>query len=362
MPSDERATSAFDTLAERLRQDVSAQVKTVLDELAAAALADQDRAVGDARTQNERAAQEAKDQSLADAAASATRAREEGRAEGFAAGKAEAEQQTPVVAPAVASADPAVSARLVDSIQAIGRARSLSDILDALVDCAGREAARAGVFLVRGSRFRAWRLAGFGPALDESTALEFSADEGGAIAVAARTGAAATGDGDVASAPAFAALTPGQASLAIPLALNGDTVAVLYADQGSHAAWTANVEVIARHAARCLEAMTAFKAAQAIMDQPASDDLAAASPDEDASARRYARLLVSEIKLYHEPAVMAGRREGDLGTRLSVEIARARVLYEQRVPSSVRHRTDYFQDELVRTLANGDSSLLTVRT
>ena len=80
--------------------------------------------------------------------------------------------------------------------------------------------------------------------------------------------------------------------------------------------------------------------------------------DADSSAKRYAKLLVSEIKLYHEPAVVAGRRERDLAMRLGGEIARARVLYEQRVPQTVRSRTDYFRDELVRTLANGDATLL----
>jgi hypothetical protein len=78
----------------------------------------------------------------------------------------------------------------------------------------------------------------------------------------------------------------------------------------------------------------------------------------DSSARRYAKLLVSEIKLYHEAAVVAGRRDRDLATRLGGEISRARVLYEQRVPAAIRDRADYFRDELVRTLANGDATLL----
>jgi hypothetical protein len=67
---------------------------------------------------------------------------------------------------------------------------------------------------------------------------------------------------------------------------------------------------------------------------------------------------VSEIKLYHEPAVIAGRLEGDLGARLGGEIARARLLYDQRVPPHVRQHADYFHDELVRTLANGNARLL----
>ena len=57
-------------------------------------------------------------------------------------------------------------------------------------------------------------------------------------------------------------------------------------------------------------------------------------------------------------AVAAGRRDRDLTSRLGGEISRARVMYEQRVPSVVRDRADYFRDELVRTLANGDETLL----
>ena len=86
------------------------------------------------------------------------------------------------------------------------------------------------------------------------------------------------------------------------------------------------------------------------------------SADQHAAARRYARLLVSEIKLYHEPQVAEGRRERDLTTRLGGEIARVRALYEQRVPVEIRKSTDYVHEELIRTLADGDASLLEAKT
>jgi hypothetical protein len=82
------------------------------------------------------------------------------------------------------------------------------------------------------------------------------------------------------------------------------------------------------------------------------------SPEEDSSARRYARLLVSEIKLYNEAAVRAGRQKRDLLTRLAPEIERARRLYEERVSPAIGARAAYFQQELVHTLADGDSALL----
>jgi hypothetical protein len=130
------------------------------------------------------------------------------------------------------------------------------------------------------------------------------------------------------------------------------------------------VEILTRHAARCLEALTAFKTARAITDlaeaarasSSSSPVQATGDAEEHVSAQRYARLLVSEIKLYHEEAVIEGRRDRDLATRLGGEIARARVMYEQRVPPNIRQQADHFHDELVRTLADGDASLLELRT
>ena len=75
-------------------------------------------------------------------------------------------------------------------------------------------------------------------------------------------------------------------------------------------------------------------------------------------ARRYARLLVSEIKLYNEAAVRAGREQRDLLQRLRAEIDRALKLYEERVPAAVGGRHAYFQQELIQTLADGDAALL----
>jgi hypothetical protein len=82
------------------------------------------------------------------------------------------------------------------------------------------------------------------------------------------------------------------------------------------------------------------------------------SDEEEQAARRYARLLVSEIKLYNEPAVKLGREHADLSRRLAPEIDRARRLYEQRVSEGVPSRAALFDDELVQTLAGGERSLL----
>lgn len=75
-------------------------------------------------------------------------------------------------------------------------------------------------------------------------------------------------------------------------------------------------------------------------------------------ARRFARLLVSEIKLYNEEKVQKGRHEGDLYERLREEIDRSRMMYEKRVSPSVASRYDYFHHELINTLAEGNQDKL----
>jgi hypothetical protein len=75
-------------------------------------------------------------------------------------------------------------------------------------------------------------------------------------------------------------------------------------------------------------------------------------------ARRFARLLISEIKLYNEQKVAEGRSEHDLYDRLREYIDRSREMYDKRVKAEVAARYDYFHGELVNTLAEGDVSKL----
>jgi hypothetical protein len=75
-------------------------------------------------------------------------------------------------------------------------------------------------------------------------------------------------------------------------------------------------------------------------------------------ARRFARLLVSEIKLYNEQKVSEGRNQGDIYDRLREDIDRSRQMYDKRVAPPVAARHDYFHQELVNTLAEGDPAKL----
>jgi hypothetical protein len=287
---------------------------------------------------------------------------ESGKAQGFRTGKEEGRKENTSEGDA---ADLATGERLAEALRALDRAGSLSEILTTLATVAGREAPRAAVLLVRGDNLVGWRFVGFA---EQSAAFEAPLAESGIIAEAVRSETTVSSETSTAAAPPFADAGGGGERLAIPIAIGGQVVAALYADRGSvdrdarppRFGWSLTLEMLARHAARALEAVTAFRTAQLMTEaspQSKPSGTGTASEEEHA-ARRYARLLVSEIKLYHGAEVAAGRRERDLAIRLGGEITRARALYEQRASSHGPATPDYFEEELVRTLADGDASLL----
>jgi hypothetical protein len=94
---------------------------------------------------------------------------------------------------------------------------------------------------------------------------------------------------------------------------------------------------------------------------PAPDAFAGLS-QEDADvhrkAQRFARLLVDEIKLYNQAKVSEGRKNKDLYDRLKEDIEKSRATYQKRYGNTVAGGADYFSQEVVRSLAEDDNSVM----
>jgi hypothetical protein len=261
----------------------------------------------------------------------------------------------------------AIVERLLSGIRSMDAARSLTDVLSALLTSASAEAPRVGLFVVNGAELRGWKGEGF-PV--EMSSLQISLHEEGLLADVLRRGEPVVTAADAGpAAPKFAELPQDCAAIAVPLLVGSQPVAVLYADDGGDtarqvpASWPEAIQILGRHASVNLAHLTAARAADAMRRSlsPASAGPAArnaAGAEDGTSARRYARLLVSEIKLYNEAAVRLGRQKRDLLERLKPEIDRARRLYEQRISSAVDSRGALFHQELIQTLADGDPALL----
>ena len=288
--------------------------------------------------------------------------RERSAAELASAREEAARAATSAAAAAAAPADRqtqlAAVERLLSAVRTIDRAQTLTQVLDALVRETAQSASRAIAFLVDGDRLKGWKAVGF-DALDPPQ-IDNPIAGTGLLSSAARAGDAMVTAPDR-PAPTFAALPANRTALAAPLVVGGHTVAVLYADEGgaaqgiAAAGWTDAIQVLARHASAALSLVTALRTLQTLTKGNGAADAADA---DDQGAKRYARLLVSEIKLYNEAAVRVGRQKRDLLQRLRPEIERARRLYEERIPADVGARAAYFQQELVQTLADGDAGLL----
>jgi hypothetical protein len=314
---DEQLSRAVETLGERLRDDISRQLRQLADDLSESAKVDREAAVA-----------------------------------------AVPVPEAPAALATTVDHD-ATHTWLLEGIRRIDSARSLNDVLSAVVDAATQHGLRVGLFLVHESRVRAHQPPAFAASF---AGLDIPLQNAGIVGDAIQQRRAASGSRD-SRLPPFASSDTVEAA-AFPIELDGKAVAVLYVERQDTEVPALNpaaLEVLARHAARALEALTAFKAARALA--PADTGSMSPAPpanagaDQEEAARRYARLVISEIKLYNEDAVAEGRRAGDLATRLGGEIARARALYEQRVPVHFRGAAEHFQAELVRTLGGGDATL-----
>jgi hypothetical protein len=168
-------------------------------------------------------------------------------------------------------------ARLVESIRGLDGATSLSEVLDALALAAGRETARAAVVVVKGDHIVGWRLSGFGARDAQPKSVDLPLAESGVIGLAATSSRAVTTKSG-ADGPGFEHLTDDRVGMAMPVLVGGRVVAVVYADgvtdeahdQAVPSPWPEAIEVLARHAGRCLEALTAQKVATPVTARKAS--------------------------------------------------------------------------------------------
>ena len=90
--------------------------------------------------------------------------------------------------------------------------------------------------------------------------------------------------------------------------------------------------------------------------EPAAAIRSAADQEVHRKAQRFARLLVDEIKLYNKSEVSEGRKNKDLFDRLKDVIEKSEITYQKRYGNTVAASGNYFHDELIRSLADGDAA------
>jgi hypothetical protein len=167
----------------------------------------------------------------------------------------------------------AAISRLLESIRGLDGASSLSEVLDALGQAAAREASRTAVLVLRSERLLGWKLSGFGARDAQPKLIDLALSEAGVIGVAVTSARLSTTRDSAAAGlgPGFAPLPDDRMGLGVPVIVGGRVVAVVYADgvteEGNEklvpSGWPEVIEILTRHAARCLESLTSQKSASA---------------------------------------------------------------------------------------------------
>jgi hypothetical protein len=269
---------------------------------------------------------------------------------------------------------------LNSAVASVQDAVSQTDILKSLLDGSSNFSRRAALFVVRGSTATGWQARGFA---DNDAIKSFSTDCSSGLAarvVTSHTPAgAAASEFDVNFVQRFGAPADGNVLL-LPLVIKSKVAAVIYADGGPDGADGLDrsaMELLVRSTGLWLEVLSfrktvpesahpdpqhAAAAAPVETAPPQADPAAAASPalKEDevhSKARRFAKLLVEEIKLYNQQKVQEGRSNRDLYDRLKEDIDKSKATYERRYGQTVTD-VDYFSQELVRILADNDRAAL----
>jgi hypothetical protein len=244
--AEQRARADLDTIVESAREEERTRAYAEASRVADAKAQEQlEAALASSREELHRALATAEDRALQTVRESVTAAHVEER-----------------------EAEMAAVSRLLESVRGLDGATTLSEVLDALGLAAAREACRAAVLVLRSDRLHGWKLSGFGVRDAQPKALDVSLAESGVLGLAVSSARPAnTRDASAADAPVFADLPADRMGLAVPVIVGGRVVAVVYADAVSDdqrellvpSSWPEVIEILARHAARCLEALTVQK-------------------------------------------------------------------------------------------------------
>lgn len=285
------------------------------------------------------------------------------------------------------------------AVGSVQDATSQTDILKALLDGAMSFAQRVGLLVVRGTTATGWQSRGFD---DNESFRHFSTDctRGlcGRVLHSRTPSAAAANEFGSSFVDRFGHPADGNVVL-LPLVIKEKVAALVYADGGEKGAAgldASALELLVRCTGLWLEVLSFRKVAPADHHtahemppapapqpavQPAESHVAvvavaaapagtvpvappaptpaSASNGEDEvrnKARRFAKLLVEEIKLYNQAKVNEGRATRDLYDRLKDDIDKSRATYDKRYGQAVTD-VDYFTQELVRILGDNDRSI-----
>lgn len=277
---------------------------------------------------------------------------------------------------------------LNSAVSSIQDAEAQPEILRALLEGASKFSGRAALFVIRGGTATGWQARGFD---DDDGIKKFSVDTSDGLASRAvqdrMPAAAAAAEFDQKFVSAVGNPSDGNA-VVLPLVVKEKVAALVYADAGTGDGTLdpSALHLLVRSAGSWLEVLALRKAGGAPAAEPEREaqpepppkappraaeppppppppareepEIPAEDQEVHKKAKRFAKLLVDEIKLYNQAKVSEGRQKRDLYDRLKEDIEKSRSTYEKRYGQTPAASGDYFNQEVIRILAENDASVM----
>jgi hypothetical protein len=274
---------------------------------------------------------------------------------------------------------------LEQQIHAMSRTESPAELFKVLRDACRLSAPRGSVFLVRQGKIQGWAAFGYeAEAIGAQRDFNCGLGEGwlGALATATEKHSASRPEGD--SGPDFGQPHAAECVGSV-IRIQGKPIAILVAERDAdESPWHPEVNRLLVNMAQLrLELDLALRKMQGATQPAAKAELpseptpvpvktapvevteVAPLPEETdqekpelEAARRYARLVATDIRLYNEEAVVLGRRNGDLDRRLEEHLDRGKETFLRRHSDLGPTGLDLLFDAYVQVLAAGDDKLI----
>ena len=272
------------------------------------------------------------------------------------------------------SADNSVN-ELARWARAVARADSPAKVFKTLLEASQTAVPRACVFLVRHGDARGWGSVGY--ASDEAQAqraFRAALDQGWLGDVTREAEGAPCRRPAEANDPDFGQ-TAATDAVGCVISIEGKPIALMVGERKTDEnPWLPEgLALLAGVAELRLEVNLSGRRAGATGTDTASEaptepkgdapqETAAERHDESAPelelARRYARLVATDIRLYNEEAVMLGRRNGDLAERIGEHIDRGKETFVRRHGDLGPTGIELLHEAYVQVLAAGDAALI----
>jgi hypothetical protein len=260
----------------------------------------------------------------------------------------------------------------------VAHSESPADVFKALLEASRLVVPRACVFLVRRGDVQGWGSVGYPTDVAASQrAHRSSLDQGWFGRAAQENGGAPSVRTAADDAPDFGQ-RPAAEAVACILRIDGKPIAAVLAErEDGEEPWITEglalivgvaelrlqLNLVRRKSARETAAADAGRTTAETTETRAPEPAVAESPEQNDRpelevARRYARLVATDIRLYNEEAVMLGRRNGDLEERLGEHLGRGKETFERRHGELGVTGLELLREAYVQILAGGDGSLI----